>query len=102
MVEIHDSIIHPQLFLDFLAGDNLTLTFKQHPQDLKHLFSEQNLIIRIGRLNGSQFASIEVEIKGSEPNSTCGKGVHGSRAQNIEEKAGGTRLEIVGINLRVN
>ena len=51
MVEIHDRIIRPQPALDFLAGDNLSFTFKQHPQDLKHLFSEENLIVRIGRLN---------------------------------------------------
>ena len=35
------------LFLDFLAGDNLALTFNEHPQDLKHLFSEENLMVRI-------------------------------------------------------
>jgi hypothetical protein len=68
VVEIDDRIIRPQPALDFLAGDNLGLAFKEHPQDLKHLFSEQNLVVRIGRLNGSEFACAEVELKGPESN----------------------------------
>jgi hypothetical protein len=54
VVEINDRVIHPQPVLDFLAGDNRALTFKEHPQNLKHLLSEENLIISIisvGRLN---------------------------------------------------
>jgi hypothetical protein len=65
-VEIHNCIVPPQPCFDFLAGDNLAFTFKEHPQNLKHLFSEDDLIVRIGRLDGSQFASAEVELKGSE------------------------------------
>jgi hypothetical protein len=49
MVEIHNSIARPQPSIDFLAGYNLAPTFKEHPQDLKHLFSEENLIVGIGR-----------------------------------------------------
>ena len=66
MVEIHNCIVRPQPLLDFLAGDNLALASKHHPQDLKHLFSKENLIVRIGHLSGSEFASAEVELKGSE------------------------------------
>ena len=43
--------IRPKPFYDLLAGDNLALTFNEHPQDLKHLFSEDDLIVRIGRVN---------------------------------------------------
>jgi len=68
VVEIDDRIVRPQPSLDFLAGDNLALTFKEHPQNLKHLFSEQNLIVRIGRFRRSKFTSGEVELKGSESN----------------------------------
>jgi hypothetical protein len=35
---------------------------------LKHLLPEENLIVRIGHLNGSQFASREIELEGSESN----------------------------------
>src|SRR5271170_5867024 len=68
LVEVVDRMIHPQGVLDFLAGDNPALTFYEHPQDLKYLFSQQDLIIRIGRLNGSEFARAEVELKSSESN----------------------------------
>jgi hypothetical protein len=51
MVETHNCIVRPQPSLDFLASNNLALAFKKHPQDLKHLFSEDDLIARIGRLN---------------------------------------------------
>jgi hypothetical protein len=73
VVEIHDRIIRPQPSFDFLAGDNLALTFKQHPQNLKHLFSEENLIIiivRTWRRGRSQFPGGEVELKGSEQNAS--------------------------------
>ena len=39
------------IWLVFLAGNDLALTFKEHPQDLKHLFSEDDLIVRNGRLD---------------------------------------------------
>ena len=52
MIEIDDRIIRPEPALNFLASDNLALTFKEQPQDLKHLLSEDDLI-RIGGLNGS-------------------------------------------------
>src|ERR1700684_3798321 len=39
VVEIDDRIIRPQPALDFLAGDDLAPTFKEHPQNLKYLFS---------------------------------------------------------------
>jgi hypothetical protein len=48
LVEIDDRIVGPQPTLDFLAGDNLALTFKEHPQNLKHLFSQENLMVRTG------------------------------------------------------
>ena len=41
------------IWLVFLAGNDLALTFKEHPQDLKHLFSEDDLIVRNGRLDAS-------------------------------------------------
>jgi hypothetical protein len=85
MVEIDDRIIRPQPPLDFLAGHNHALTFKEHPQNLKHLFSEENLMVSIGRLSRSQFASGEVELKGTEPNALW-RGVHGNRTQNAENK----------------
>jgi hypothetical protein len=44
--------------------------FREHPQDLKHLFSEENLMVRIWGLSRSQFASGEVELKGSEQNTS--------------------------------
>jgi hypothetical protein len=44
VVEIHDRIIRPQPVLDFLAGDNPALTFKEHPQHLKYLFSRKNVV----------------------------------------------------------
>src|ERR1700722_14680768 len=79
LVEVVDRMIHPQRALDFLAGDDPALTFYEHPQDLKYLFSEEDLgartgmvgtgIARIARLSRSQFASAQVELKGSEPNS---------------------------------
>jgi hypothetical protein len=57
----------------------ILLMFYEHRQDLKYLFSEEDLvvrtgivgtgIIRIGHLNRSQFASAQVKLKGSEPNS---------------------------------
>jgi hypothetical protein len=31
--------------------DDLALTFKEPPQHLKHLFSEKNLVVRIGRVD---------------------------------------------------
>jgi hypothetical protein len=64
MVEIDDRIIRPQPGLD-LAGDDRALPFNEHPQDLKHLFSEDDPIVRSGCLNRSQLASAEIELKGS-------------------------------------
>jgi hypothetical protein len=69
VVEIHNRIIRPQLRLDFFAANNLALTLQEHPQDLKNLFSQENLI-RVWRLSRSQFARAEVELKGSESNAS--------------------------------
>jgi hypothetical protein len=50
LVEIDDRIIPPQPALDFLAGNNPSLTVNEHPQNLKHLFPEENLVIRAGTI----------------------------------------------------
>jgi hypothetical protein len=73
LVEIIDRGTPPQPVFDFLASDNFSPTLHQHPQNLKYLLSEQNLIIRariirIGPLKGSYFASAEIELEGSESN----------------------------------
>ena len=51
LVEIDDHVIRPQPALDFFAGDNFALPFKDHPQNLKHLFSEENLLLGSGASN---------------------------------------------------
>ncbi|MGC2401674.1 MAG: hypothetical protein WA510_17900, partial [Acidobacteriaceae bacterium] len=67
---IHNCVVRPQPSLDFVAGNNLALTLKEHPQNLRRLFSEWNLLVRIGLLDGSEFTSAEVELKGSEQNAS--------------------------------
>jgi hypothetical protein len=67
VVEIYDRIGWPRPALDLIAGNNLASTFQEHSQDLKNLFSQENLI-RVWRLSRSQFARAEVELKGSKSN----------------------------------
>jgi hypothetical protein len=67
LVEIHNRIVWPQPFFDFLARDDLALTFQEHAQDLEDLFPQKNSAVEIWRLRWSQFAGSEVKFKSSEP-----------------------------------
>jgi len=42
VIEIHESVCGPELFLNFLASDDLAGVLKQHRQDLEGLFLKPN------------------------------------------------------------
>jgi len=69
MVEIHDGVVGPKLFLDFLTGYDLAPALNQHLQDLEWLFPEKVLAAIFGS-NRGQFTRMEVKFKRSEPDAT--------------------------------
>jgi len=71
MVKLDDGVIWPKPFSYFLTGYNLTSSFDEHSQNLKWLLPENGFAIAIFYSCRVELTGTEIDLKCSEPDTTC-------------------------------